>query len=105
VLHRFTGRDGSLPTAALILDGVGRLYGTTQAGGNSGCYHGLGCGVAFRLAPNSTGGWDHTALHYFVDHSGANPLAGLIFDPAGNLYGTTAGDDTTTFGSVFMITP
>jgi len=44
-------------------------------------------------------------LHTFFDHPGAHPTAGLIFDPAGNLYGTTEGDGTTTFGSVFEITP
>jgi hypothetical protein len=44
-------------------------------------------------------------LHTFADHPGATPGAGLIFDPAGNLYGTTEGDLSTTFGSVFEITP
>jgi uncharacterized repeat protein (TIGR03803 family) len=44
-------------------------------------------------------------LHRFFDHPGAKPFGGLIFDTAGNLYGTTNGDNTTTFGSVFEITP
>jgi uncharacterized repeat protein (TIGR03803 family) len=44
-------------------------------------------------------------LHTFADHPGAKPFAPLISDVAGNLYGTTEGDGTTTFGSVFEITP
>ena len=66
---------------------------------------GLGCGVVFRLAPDSDGGWKETVLHRFLDHPGARPLAVPIVDAAGNLYGTTLGDGTTTHGSVFEITP
>ena len=44
-------------------------------------------------------------LHAFLDKPGAIPLANLNLDQAGNLYGTTRGDNTTTFGSVFEITP
>jgi hypothetical protein len=63
---------------------------------------GLGCGVVFRLAPDSDSGWKETVLHRFLDH----PANGtLIFDSAGNIYGTTAGDLTATVGSVFEITP
>jgi len=36
---------------------------------------------------------------------GARPNAGLIFDAAGNLYGTTGGDRYKTYGSVFRIAP
>jgi hypothetical protein len=67
---------------------------------------GLGCGVVFRLAPDSDGGWKETVLHRFLDHPGARPANGtLIFDSAGNIYDTTAGDPTATVGSVFEITP
>jgi uncharacterized repeat protein (TIGR03803 family) len=52
-----------------------------------------------------TGKWSETVMNRFGDHPGASPEAGVIFDAAGNLYGTTAGDNTTTFGSVFEITP
>jgi len=100
VLHVFTGgRDGGNPYAGLIFDQAGNLYGTTTSGGTHGY------GVVFKLVPNTTGGWNETVLHAFADHLGANPDASLIFDAFGNLYGTTAGDGTTTFGSVFEITP
>jgi uncharacterized repeat protein (TIGR03803 family) len=99
VLHQFQGRDGSSPVAGLIFDAAGNLYGTTAAGG------GHRYGVVFKLTPNSKGGWNERVLHTFADHPGASPQASLIFDHAGNLYGTTAGDGKTTFGSVFEITP
>jgi uncharacterized repeat protein (TIGR03803 family) len=106
VLYQFTGgKDGGFPFAGLIFDAAGNLYGTTTYGGlSSDCYvH--GCGVAFRLAPNSNGGWTETVLHDFVDLQGY-PSAGLIFDAAGSLYGTTAGNYSgTTLGSAFEITP
>lgn len=106
VLHHFNGgKGGGYPQDRLIFDTAGNLYGTTWKGGNLSYCDGAGCGVVFKLAPNSKGGWNETVLHTFLDHPGAYPSAGLIFDAAGNLYSTTGGDGTTTFGSVFEITP
>ena len=100
LLHLFTGgKDGGAPYGGLIFDQAGNLYGMTEAGGAGGY------GVVFKLTPNSNGGWNQRLLWTFADHPGAYPAAGLIFDAAGNLYGTTQGDGTTTFGSVFEITP
>jgi uncharacterized repeat protein (TIGR03803 family) len=45
VLHRFTGKDGALPGASLILDAKGNIYGTTVAGGAGGY------GVVFEITP------------------------------------------------------
>jgi len=99
-LHSFTGQaDGAYPTAGLIFDKKGNLYGTTQLGGASGY------GVVFELTPSKNGQWTEKVLHAFNDHPGGEPVAGLVFDQAGHLYGTTQGDGTTTFGSVFKITP
>jgi uncharacterized repeat protein (TIGR03803 family) len=83
----------------LIFDQAGNLYSTTVHGGA------YGWGTLFKLTPNSKGGWNDAVLHTFADHPGAEPFAPLISDPAGNLYGTTEGNGTTTFGSVFEITP
>jgi uncharacterized repeat protein (TIGR03803 family) len=82
-----------------MFDHGGNLYGTTFGGGAGGA------GVVFKLMPNSNGGWHETVLHAFHDRPSATPYAGVIFDGAGNLYGTTLGDSNTTFGSVFEITP
>jgi hypothetical protein len=104
VLHQFKGGSAG-PWAGVIFDQAGNLYGTTNDGGDLSVCGGQGCGVVFELAPNSNSGWHERVLHAFLDHPGAVPFAGLIFDQAGNLYGTTIGDGTTTYGSVFEITP
>jgi uncharacterized repeat protein (TIGR03803 family) len=81
--------DGGLPTAAVVLDTAGNLYGTTSGGGNSGCGH--GCGTVFQLAPGSEGTWTETVLYTFSGgRDGGVPVAGLVLDKAGNLYGTTS---------------
>jgi len=105
VIHSFTNADGAEPYGGLIFDARGNLYGATAQGGSLKLCSGNGCGVVFKLVPNSNGGWRETVLHRFVDNPGADPFASLVFDSAGNLYGTTFGDGTTTFGSVFEITP
>jgi uncharacterized repeat protein (TIGR03803 family) len=107
VLYSFCSRtncsDGEFPEASLIFDQAGNFYGTTFAGGDQELCLAGGCGVVFKLTPNSKGGWNERLLHTFADRPGASPHAGLIFDPAGNLYGTSSGN--TTLGSVFEITP
>jgi uncharacterized repeat protein (TIGR03803 family) len=105
VLRSFAGKDGISPWAGLIFDQSGNLYGTTVLGGDRSLCDGLGCGTVFKLSPNSKGGWNETVLHTFFDHPGANPIAGLIFDAMGNLYGTTLGRIPASRGSVFEITP
>jgi len=108
VLYTFTGgKDGAIPGGDVILDATGNLYGETNNGGV------LGRGVVFQLTPNSGGSWTERVLHSFVGGSkdGSNPrYASLIFDAAGNLYGTTAdkgvrcsyGGD---WGTVFELMP
>ena len=86
MLYSFTGVARRCPEAGVITDSTGNLYGTTSGGGNSGCYAGFGCGVVFKLGPDGT----ETVLYSFTGGSdGANPLAVLIRDKAGDLYGTT----------------
>ena len=83
VLHSFNGSDGETPVAGLIFDAAGNLYGTTDSGG---AYRN---GTVFKLTPNADGSWTESVLHAFIGSDGAHPDAGLIFDAAGNLYGTT----------------
>jgi len=116
VLHNFkrTGKGGFSPEGDLILDASGNLYGTTAGGRVEGCSEEYGwCGMVFELSPKSGGGWKETVLHNFNGMDGASPAAGLIFDAAGNLYGTTntGGTGKCTLGSfsgcgtVFELTP
>lgn len=88
VLHIFNGApDGAYPSAGLVRDTTGNLYGTTAVGGNSAnCPYPLGCGVAFKLDPNGT----ETVLHRFGSGSdGTSPTGPLALDSTGNIYGTT----------------
>jgi len=84
VIFSFNLADGNLPDAGLVADKQGNLYGTTAY--NGGKY---GLGNVFELSPTKTGGWKETVLHDFAGGAdGAYPLDSLIFDAAGNLYGT-----------------
>ena len=101
VLYTFTGgADGGAPYAGVILDSAGNLYGTTQHGGGAQCgiYH--GCGVVFKLDPTG----HETVLHSFTGGAdGSLPIAGVILDSAGNLYGTTSAGGTANAGVVFRL--
>jgi uncharacterized repeat protein (TIGR03803 family) len=92
VLHSFTGgSDGGLPESSLTFYG-GSFYGTTLVGGGS---LDLGEGTVFELSQNPQGGWNETVIYDFcpggeeVCPDGSYPVGPVIFDSAGNLYGTT----------------
>ncbi|MGA8491334.1 MAG: choice-of-anchor tandem repeat GloVer-containing protein [Terriglobales bacterium] len=88
VLYSFTGsEDGAQPYGSLVFDSSGNLYGTTNFGGDTNCN--LGCGTVFKLSPGSSG-WTESVLYTFTGGSdGGEPDARVLFDAAGNLYGTT----------------
>ncbi len=84
--------DGAFPSSHLTFDASGNLYGTTTSGGN-GAWVG---GTVFELSPGASG-WTETVLYNFCTNGttnhcsdGTDPQAGVTFDNAGNLYGTTA---------------
>ena len=108
VLLQFTGgAGGGVPYDALTIDAAGNLYGTASAGGGGSSACRYGCGVVFELSPSSTG-WTETVLHNFVGHSGDGhtPACTLVFDAAGNLYGTTSsGGGPSNAGTVFELSP
>jgi uncharacterized repeat protein (TIGR03803 family) len=106
VLHSFTGgKDGRSPTAGLIFDHAGNLYSTTEHGGRTLRYCNYGCGVVFELTPNADGSWKEKVLHSFTGGKGGFIPNDLIFDPAGNLYGTTNEGGAYEYGVVFTLTP
>jgi uncharacterized repeat protein (TIGR03803 family) len=103
VLHsvnpKFT--DGADPYAGLIFDAAGHLYGTTAEGGT------YGRGTVFELTPQAGGDWVEQVLYNFENNGidGSGPIGSLIFDAAGNLYGTTIFGGTSNWGTVFELTP
>jgi hypothetical protein len=116
VLHTFgKGKDGATLGASVVFDGAGNLYGTTLTGGaNRSCSQGVACGTVFRLTPQGNGKWTERILHSFNNNGkdGTFPVAGVIVDSAGNLYGTTSAGGTSGSacggsgcGTVFEITP
>jgi uncharacterized repeat protein (TIGR03803 family) len=102
-VHTFTGANGVSPSGSLTFDAAGNLYGTTGAGGTPGA------GTVFKLTPADGGGWSETILYNFLGNSdGAYPASKLVFDTAGNLYGTTVkggGSGAGGYGTVFELTP
>jgi uncharacterized repeat protein (TIGR03803 family) len=111
VIHNFNydgvnNFDGVWPSASLVLDGKGNLYGTTQQGGTGLCNEATdssihptsvpkgqtyySCGTVFEVSPQANGTWSERVIHSFQDTDGGLPSASLTFDKAGNLYGTTA---------------
>lgn len=107
VLYRFQGgTDGANPLLGdLTFDSAGNIYGTTENGGGTGC-NGAGCGVVHKLS-HSGGSWTESVLYGFAGSNGdgANPYAGVIFDPSGNLYGTTKLGGAAANGTVFRLSP
>jgi uncharacterized repeat protein (TIGR03803 family) len=111
-IYEFTGgNDGANPLASLILDSAGNLYGTAAGGGSGYCttfYN--GCGAVFELSPQSNGTWTQTVLHQFTPNEGGTPMGPLVFDSAGNLFGTAGyGGRSSCFGEgcgmVFELSP
>jgi uncharacterized repeat protein (TIGR03803 family) len=97
-----TGNDGRNPMGTLVADPAGNLYGTTDFGGTDGQ------GIVFELSPpaGGTGAWTETILWNFTSGSdGANPVAGLVLDATGALYGTSKAGGPAGVGTVFKLTP
>jgi uncharacterized repeat protein (TIGR03803 family) len=99
VIYRFLGgNDGGVPQYGdLIFDQQGNIYGTTT---------GLtGPGTVYELTPVN-GGWTESILYRFdSENTGVSPEGGVIFDQAGNLYGTTSSGGAYGQGTVFRLSP
>jgi uncharacterized repeat protein (TIGR03803 family) len=107
VLHSFNGTDGSGPWGGVILDETGNVYGATADGGIGECGGGPGCGLVFELTRQAGGNWTETVLYSFRGGAsdGEASFGNLVFDNAGNLYGTTNAGGTYDDGTVFELTP
>ncbi|HUE04526.1 MAG TPA: choice-of-anchor tandem repeat GloVer-containing protein [Bryobacteraceae bacterium] len=101
VLYTFEGHpDGAAPYATPILDGAGDVIGTTEAGGA----HNLG--IVYMLSPQADGSFAERALHTFHGApDGASPLAGVILQANGDLFGTTTAGGTANCGTAYRLAP
>jgi uncharacterized repeat protein (TIGR03803 family) len=109
ILYSFGGQlpDGAGPTGDIISDQVGNVYGTTQFGDASDD------GAVFQLTKNNDGSWSEQTLYSFCSSAncsdGYDPLAGLVMDRQGNLYGTTSlgggSPECGCGGTVFELSP
>jgi len=89
--------DGGRPYSGVVLDAAGNLYGVTPGGGRW-----LG-GMEYELSPGSNG-WSETLLHSFGGgNDGYSSLAGLTWDGASKLYGTTSKGGAQGAGTVFQL--
>lgn len=104
VLHAFSNEDGRYPWSSLTFDSAGNLYGTTYGVPDY-------CGTVFRLSPTKSGKWKETVLHDFGPSGGdgsdgCESASSVVFDSAGNLYGTTSGGGNNGYyGIVYELSP
>jgi uncharacterized repeat protein (TIGR03803 family) len=110
VLYSFKGgNDGIDPQGNLVFDAAGNLYGTTTEGGGTSACNGRykGCGIVFQLLPRSSGNWKENVLYSFPNGAseGVGLNGNLVFDTAGNLYGTAFYGGADFAGTVFQLAP
>jgi uncharacterized repeat protein (TIGR03803 family) len=101
VLHRFSdnGHEGIYPSAGLIFDNKGNLYGTTWEGGT------YGNGTAFELMQNFDGTWVYSVIETFIDRSRGSMPNALVLGQDGYLYGSTYNGGAYDVGLVFQLSP
>ena len=98
ILHTFSGADGNFPTAGVVFDSKGNLYGTTYEGGA------FNKGAVFELSPTASG-WQEQVLYSFTGAGdGHIPEYGVVVDSAGNVYGTTVLGGSNHEGVLFQLT-
>jgi hypothetical protein len=91
--------NGANPADTLIADANGDLFGTTQNGGADGD------GTVFEIAKTgaNTYATPTTLVTFDGSGNGANPYAGLLADPAGDLFGTTQNGGANSDGTAFEV--
>lgn len=98
VIWNFTGPDGENPQNAVAFDSYGNLFGTAKQGGANGF------GSVFKLTPSGNT-WTETNIYDFQGGTdGKSPIAGLMIDSSGNLYGATSDGGSGGGGTIFELT-
>jgi uncharacterized repeat protein (TIGR03803 family) len=92
ILDSAAGLD---PVGALVEDSSGNLFSTAVAGGSID-----NDGTVFEVPHGSS---TSTTLAVFHGSNGAKPMAGLVLDSAGNLFGTTSEGGAFGDGTIFEL--
>jgi len=97
ILHSFTGgtSDGCDVFGTPAMDAAGNLYGTANSCGSSHV------GIVWKVSKKGK----ETVLHNFTAGSsdGSEPVAGVIMDATGNLYGSTYQGGSANLGTVYKL--
>jgi uncharacterized repeat protein (TIGR03803 family) len=99
--YSFSGTDGDIPRG-ILFDSSGNLFGSAD-GGNASCPC-CGCGVLFKLVPDSNN-WTETVLYTFNGTTDGEFPSAVTMDDAGNLFGTAGGGGARNLGTIFEFTP
>ena len=101
-LYAFKGQpDAGFPYGGLAFDAAGNLYGTTYYDGE------YNYGAVYQLSPSPSCEWTERVLYSFTGGSdGAGSISNVVFDTAGNFYGTTSeGGGGCGCGTIFKLAP
>ena len=91
--------DDAYPQGGVVLDSSGNLYGVLSDGGQNGL------GAVYQLSPSGSSWTEQTIYNFYEYVYGIVPVGGVLIDPSGNLYGTTATGGSMEGGIVFELTP
>ena len=107
VLHSFGNLpDFQLPQSSLTMSAAGDLYGTAAAGGKNTTYCPYGCGGVFKLSRSGSQFYETEIYNFTGLSDGSAPESNVIFDAAGNLYGTASESFLLgNWGTVFQLSP
>ena len=99
VIWNFTGPDGEYPQNGVIFDPNGDLFGTARWGGQ------YGFGTVFKLTPSGNTWTETNAYDFQGGADGRYPIAGLMLDSSGNIYGATSDGGSGHGGTIFELIP
>lgn len=100
-VYQFQGLDdGSNPNpqSPLVFDAQGNFYGTGSGGGPSNY------GVIYKFTPSGDS-WTENILYSFTGFNDGAYTSGIVFDSAGNMYGTTGAAGSNLCGTIFELSP
>lgn len=109
ILYSFTndGINGYRTYAGVVFDTSGNLFGTNFYGPPTGCpqFYAGGCGTVYQLTPSGNTWTDNTLYAFQSGTDGRFPVAGVLFDTSGNLFGATVDGGDGGGGTVFELEP